>query len=56
MRPITYVLGAVAGFSIFGGIGLIARNYMLEGGFTLVIGLLCLIQFIRFLIATMKQQ
>lgn len=55
MRPLTYVLGAVAGFSTFGGIGLIAKGYPWEGGFTLVIGLLCLIQFIRFLRADMKQ-
>ena len=45
----TYVLGAVAGFFTFGGIGLISKGYQLEGGITLVIGLLSLVQFIRFL-------
>lgn len=54
MRSITYVLGAVAGFFTFGGIGLIARGYQLEGGITLIIGLLSLIQFIRFLREDMK--
>ncbi len=49
MRSITYVFGAVAGFFTFGGIGLIIRGYQLEGGITLFIGLLCLIQFLRFL-------
>lgn len=49
MRPLTYILGAVAGFFIIGGIGLIIKGYQLEGGITLVIGLLNLIQFIRFL-------
>ena len=49
MRPLTYVLGAVAGFFTFGGIALLYRGYQIEGGITLIIGLLCLIQFIRFL-------
>jgi hypothetical protein len=49
MRPLTYVLGAVAGFFTFGGIGLISKGYQLEGGITLIIGLFNLIQFIRFL-------
>ncbi len=54
MRPLTYVLGAVAGFFTFGGIGLIAKGYQLEGGITLVIGLLNLVQFIRFLRVDIK--
>ena len=49
MRPLTYILGAVAGFFTFGGIGLIIRGYQVEGGITLAIGLLNLVQFIRFL-------
>lgn len=49
MKTITYVLGAVAGFFTFGGIGLIYKGYQVEGGITLVIGLLNLIQFMRFL-------
>lgn len=49
MRSITYVLGAVAGFFTFGGIGLFYKGYSIEGGITLVIGLLNLVQFIRFL-------
>ena len=49
MRALTYVLGAIAGFFTIGGIGLIVRGYNIEGGITLVIGLLSLIQFIRFL-------
>lgn len=49
MRNITYILGAVAGFFTFGGIGLIVKGYQVEGGITLIIGLLSLIQFIRFL-------
>lgn len=49
MRPLTYVLGAFAGFFTFIGIGLIIKGFQVEGGITLVIGLLCLIQFIRFL-------
>ena len=55
MRPLTYILGALAGFFTFGGIGLIIRGYNVEGGITLVIGLLNLVQFIRFLRADMKQ-
>jgi len=55
MRPLTYVLGAAAGFFTFGGLGLIYRGYQVEGGITLVIGLLNLIQFVRFLRADMKQ-
>jgi len=55
MRPLTYVLGAIAGFFTFGGIGLIIKGYKVEGGITLVIGLLCLIQFIRFIRAEYKQ-
>jgi len=43
-ETITYILGAIAGFFTFGGIGLIAKGYQLEGGITLVIGLLSLIQ------------
>jgi len=54
MRPLTYILGAVAGFFTFGGLGLIYRGYQIEGGITLVIGLLNLIQFIRFLKADIK--
>lgn len=49
MRPLTYILGAVAGFFAFVGLGLIIKGYQLEGGITLVIGLLNLVQFIRFL-------
>lgn len=49
MRALTYVLGAVAGFFTFGGIGLIVKGFQVEGGITLVIGLLNLVQFIRFL-------
>lgn len=49
MRPLTYILGAVAGFFTFGGIGLIIKGFQVEGGITLVIGLLNLVQFIRFL-------
>ena len=49
MRPLTYVLGTIAGFFTIGGIGLVIRGYQIEGGITLVIGLLSLIQFIRFL-------
>jgi hypothetical protein len=49
MKPMAYVVGAVAGFFTFIGIGLIARGYQLEGGITFVIGLLNLVQFIRFL-------
>ncbi len=40
MRLITYILGAIAGFFTFGGIGLIIKGYQVEGGITLVIGLL----------------
>ena len=54
MRPLTYVLGAIAGFFTFGGIGLIAKGYMLEGSFVLVIGLLNLVQFIRFMRTDIK--
>lgn len=54
MRLLTYILGAVAGFFTFGGIGLIIKEYHVEGGITLVIGLFNLIQFIRFLKADMK--
>jgi len=49
MRNITYIIGVIAGFFTFGGIGLIIKGYMVEGGITLVIGLLNLVQFIRFL-------
>ena len=56
MRSITYILGAIAGFFTFGGLGLIAKGYPWEGGFTLVIGLLCFIQFIRFMRADIKQK
>ena len=31
MRSITYVLGALAGFFTFGGIGLIIKGYQVEG-------------------------
>jgi len=55
MRPITYILGAVAGFFTMGGLGLIYNGYQLEGGITLVIGLLSLIQFIRFMRADVGQ-
>ena len=54
MRPLTYVLGATAGFFTFGGIGLIIRGYNVEGGITLAIGLLNLIQFIRFMREDLK--
>jgi len=54
MRPLTNILGAVAGFFTFGGIGLIIKGYQIEGGITLFIGLLNLIQFIRFLKADIK--
>ena len=54
MRPITYILGALAGFFTFGGIGLIYKGYQLEGGITLAIGILNLIQFIRYMRADMK--
>ncbi len=54
MRNITYILGVIAGFFIFGGIGLIAKGHQLEGGITLVIGLLNLIQFSRFMRANIK--
>lgn len=54
MRPLTYVLGAVAGFFTFGGIGLLYKGYQVEGGITLIIGLLNLVQFIRFLSSDMK--
>jgi hypothetical protein len=49
MRPITIILGSVAGFFMFAGIGLILRGYQWEGLFTLVIGVLNLVQFIRFM-------
>ncbi|EMR74755.1 hypothetical protein MBGDF03_00919 [Thermoplasmatales archaeon SCGC AB-540-F20] len=48
MRNITYILGAIAGFFTFGGIGLIIRGYQVEGGITFVIGILCLFQFIKY--------
>ena len=54
IRPLTYILGALAGFFTFGGIGLIVKGFQVEGGITLVIGLLNLIQFIRFLRADME--
>lgn len=54
MRPLTYILGAVAGFFTFGGIGLIIKGYQLEGVITLVIGVLNLVQFIRFMKADTK--
>ena len=56
MRPITYILGAIAGFFTFGGIGLIIKGFQIEGGITLVIGLLNLVQFLRFLKADMNQK
>jgi len=49
IRRITYILGAIAGFFTFGGIGLIIKGFQVEGGITLIIGLLNLVQFIRFL-------
>lgn len=49
MRPLTCALGAIAGFLTFGGIALIYNGYQIEGGITLLIGLLNLLQFIRFL-------
>ena len=55
MRPITYILGAIAGFFTFGGLGLIYRGYQVEGGITLAIGLLNLVQFIRFLRVDVKE-
>jgi len=55
MRTITYVLGAIAGFFTFAGIGLIAKGYQVEGGITLVIGLFNLVQFIRFMRADVRQ-
>jgi len=55
MRSLTYVIGAIAGFFTFGGIGLIVKGYQLAGGITLVIGLINLLQFIRFLKGDMKQ-
>lgn len=54
MKPLTYVLGAVAGFFTFGGIGLIIKGFQVEGGITLVIGLLNLVQFVRFLREDLK--
>ncbi len=30
MRPLTYILGAVAGFFTMGGIGLLYRGYQLK--------------------------
>ena len=32
MRPLTYILGAIAGFFTFGGLGLIYYGYQIEGG------------------------
>jgi len=55
MRALTYVLGAVAGFFTFVGLGLIVKGYQVEGGITLVIGLLNLVQFIRFLKDDLKK-
>jgi len=55
MRTLTYILGAVAGFFTFGGIGLIYKGFQVEGGITLFIGLLNLIQFVRFLRADIKK-
>jgi len=49
-------LGVFAGFFTFIGIGLIIKGFQVEGGITLVIGLLSLVQFIRFLRADLKQQ
>ena len=40
MRPLTYILGGIAGLFTFGGLGLIYRGYHVEGGIILVIGLL----------------
>lgn len=54
MRSITYVLGAIAGFFTKGGIGLIIKGYNVEGGLTLVIRLLNLVQFIRYLRADIR--
>ena len=54
MRHLTYILGAIAGFFTIGGIGLIYKGYNVEGGITLIIGLLNLVQFIRFLKGDMK--
>ena len=54
MRTLTYILGTVAGFFTIGGIGIIIRGYQVEGGITLVIGLLNLVQFIRLLREDMK--
>ena len=34
MRNITYVIGAIAGFFTFGGIGLIIKGHQVEGGIT----------------------
>ncbi len=55
MRTLTYVLGAIAGFFTFGGIGLLYKGYQIEGGITLLIGLLNLVQFIRFLKVDLEQ-
>jgi hypothetical protein len=54
MRVIIYILGVLAGFFTFTGMGLIVKGHQLEGGIILAIGLLNLIQFIRFLKADMK--
>ena len=34
MKTLTYILGAVAGFFTFAGIGLIAKGFQVEGGIT----------------------
>jgi len=48
MRPLTYILAVVAGVFVLGGIGLIIKGYQLEGAIALIIGVLDLVQFIRF--------
>lgn len=56
MRLLTYILGAVAGFFTIGGIGLIIKGFQVEGGITLVIGLLNLVQFIRYIKAEFERK
>lgn len=56
MRNITYILGAIAGFFTFGRMGLLVRGYQIEGGMTRGIGLLNLVQFIRFLKADISKK
>jgi TM2 domain-containing membrane protein YozV len=55
MRPIVYIVGAVAGFATFAGIGLIYRGFQLEGGIILAIGLLNLIVFVRYMVTEAKR-